>query len=56
MSPFHESNVFVAGGTSILNPEHIAEDYWSLHTQPRDAWTFEMDLRPYLHRNLVRNR
>ena len=30
----------------ILNPEHIAENYWYLHTQPRDAWTFEMDLRP----------
>ena len=32
----------------ILNPEHIAENYWYLHTQPRDAWTFEMDLRPYM--------
>ena len=34
----------------ILNPEHIAENYWYLHTQPRDAWTFEMDLRPYMER------
>jgi len=32
----------------ILNPEHIAQNYWYLHTQPRDAWTFEMDLRPYM--------
>ena len=24
----------------ILNPEHIAENYWYLHSQPRDAWTF----------------
>jgi NAD(P)-dependent dehydrogenase (short-subunit alcohol dehydrogenase family) len=32
----------------ILQPEHIAENYWYLHTQPRDAWTFEMDLRPYM--------
>jgi NAD(P)-dependent dehydrogenase (short-subunit alcohol dehydrogenase family) len=32
----------------ILKPEHIAENYWYLHTQPRDAWTFEMDLRPYM--------
>jgi len=32
----------------ILNPEHIAENYWQLHRQPRDAWTFELDLRPWL--------
>lgn len=32
----------------ILNPDHIAENYWFLHSQPRTAWTFEMDLRPYL--------
>jgi short-subunit dehydrogenase len=32
----------------ILSPEHIAENYWYLHQQPRDAWTFEMDLRPYM--------
>ena len=30
----------------ILNPESIAEMYWQIHTQSRDAWTFEMDLRP----------
>ena len=32
----------------ILDPRHIAENYWYLHTQPRDAWTFELDLRPYI--------
>ncbi|HEY8615857.1 SDR family oxidoreductase [Phenylobacterium sp.] len=31
----------------ILNPEHIAEAYWMLHAQPRDAWTHELDLRPW---------
>jgi short-subunit dehydrogenase len=31
----------------ILNPEHIAEAYWMLHRQPRDAWTHELDLRPW---------
>ena len=31
----------------ILNPEHIADNYWFLHSQPRDAWTFELDLRPW---------
>lgn len=31
----------------ILNPAHIADAYWHLHTQPRDCWTFELDLRPW---------
>lgn len=34
----------------ILDPDHIAENYWYLHCQPRDAWTFELDLRPYMER------
>jgi len=34
----------------ILNPEHIADSYWFLHSQPRDAWTFELDLRPWRER------
>ena len=34
----------------ILNPDHIAENYWHLHRQPRDAWTFELDLRPWNER------
>jgi len=34
----------------ILDPDHIAENYWHLHMQPRDAWTFELDLRPYMER------
>lgn len=32
----------------ILSPDHIAEMYWMLHTQPRDAWTHELDLRPWV--------
>lgn len=31
----------------ILDPDHIADAYWYLHTQPRDCWTFELDLRPW---------
>ena len=34
----------------ILNPDHIAESYWTLHAQPRDAWTFELDLRPWIEK------
>lgn len=32
----------------ILNPDHIAENYWRLHVQPRDSWTHELDLRPWI--------
>ncbi len=34
----------------LLDPDHIADSYWFLHTQPRDAWTFELDLRPWAER------
>jgi NAD(P)-dependent dehydrogenase (short-subunit alcohol dehydrogenase family) len=34
----------------ILNPVHIAENYWHLVQQPRDAWTHELDLRPWMER------
>ena len=34
----------------ILNPDHIADAYVMLHNQPRDAWTHELDLRPYLEK------
>ncbi|MBE0623862.1 MAG: SDR family oxidoreductase [Burkholderiales bacterium] len=32
----------------ILDPEAIAESYWQLHRQPRNAWTHELDLRPWI--------
>lgn len=34
----------------ILNPDHIAENYWQLHIQPRSAWTLELDLRPWMEK------
>ena len=34
----------------MLKPDDIAETYWQLHQQPRDAWTFEVDLRPWAER------
>ena len=30
----------------LMRPSSIAETYWQLYQQPRDAWTFELDLRP----------
>jgi NAD(P)-dependent dehydrogenase (short-subunit alcohol dehydrogenase family) len=32
----------------IVDPEAIAESYWQLHRQPRNAWTHELDLRPWI--------
>jgi NAD(P)-dependent dehydrogenase (short-subunit alcohol dehydrogenase family) len=32
----------------ILQPDEIADNYWQLHSQKRSAWTFELDLRPWL--------
>jgi NAD(P)-dependent dehydrogenase (short-subunit alcohol dehydrogenase family) len=32
---------------ALVDPESIADAYWFVHRQPRDAWTFELDLRPY---------
>lgn len=34
----------------MLNPDHIADAYWAIHAQPKDAWTFEMDIRPSVER------
>lgn len=34
----------------IVQPEHIADTYWYLHQQPRDAWTHELELRPWMER------
>jgi NAD(P)-dependent dehydrogenase (short-subunit alcohol dehydrogenase family) len=34
----------------ILTPDHIADMYWMLHRQPRDAWTHELDLRPWIEK------
>ncbi|WP_419912062.1 SDR family oxidoreductase [Hoeflea sp.] len=32
---------------TLMNPDSVAEAYWNLHRQSRDAWTFEMDIRPF---------
>ena len=32
----------------VLDPDHIAEAYWQIHRQPRDAWTHETELRPWM--------
>ncbi|MFV0276028.1 MAG: SDR family oxidoreductase [Parahaliea sp.] len=32
---------------TLMRPASVAQCYWQLHRQPRDAWTFELDIRPY---------
>ncbi len=32
---------------TLMDPASIAATYWHLHRQGRDAWTHELDLRPY---------
>ncbi len=32
----------------IVDPESIAEAYWQIHQQPRNAWTHETELRPWM--------
>ena len=31
---------------SLIQTSSVAEAYWALHTQSRDGWTHELDLRP----------
>lgn len=35
------------GDDGIIEPDDLAEVYWQLHNQPRSAWTFEQDVRPF---------
>lgn len=35
------------GPDGSLDPDAMAEAFWHMHTQPRSAWTHELDLRPY---------
>lgn len=35
------------GKDELLEPDEIAEAYWTLHCQKRSAWTHELDLRPF---------
>jgi NAD(P)-dependent dehydrogenase (short-subunit alcohol dehydrogenase family) len=31
----------------LMRPAAVAEAYWQLYQQPRDAWTFEHEIRPF---------
>ena len=34
----------------LLDPDAIAETYWHVLKQPRSAWTWEVELRPWMER------
>jgi NAD(P)-dependent dehydrogenase (short-subunit alcohol dehydrogenase family) len=35
---------------SMLDPDAIAESYWNVLQQPRSAWSWEMELRPWVEK------
>jgi NAD(P)-dependent dehydrogenase (short-subunit alcohol dehydrogenase family) len=42
--------VATVGEEGMLKPDDIAEIYLQLHNQPKSAWTFETDVRPWKER------
>jgi NAD(P)-dependent dehydrogenase (short-subunit alcohol dehydrogenase family) len=53
----HVAHVVIDGVIARKLPEEgklatdaIAELFWQIHSQPRSAWTFEADLRPWAER------
>jgi hypothetical protein len=35
---------------SMLDPDAIAESYWNVLQQPRSAWSWELELRPWVEK------
>ena len=31
----------------LMRPEAVAETYWQIYREPRDAWSFEREIRPF---------
>ena len=35
---------------SLLDPDAIAQTYWHLLQQPKSAWTWEVEMRPWVEK------
>ena len=42
----HPAYKELAAQDGIVNPKDLAENYLMLYKQPKNAWTFELDIRP----------
>ena len=40
----------MAENDGVVKPEDLAKNYLMLHEQPRNAWTFELDIRPWVEK------
>ena len=58
-TPFHATDASpiprelwkkLSNNNGVIQPENIANAFVYLSKQPKDAWTFEMDLRPWNER------
>ena len=43
----HRERMEKLGSEGAVHPDAVAETYWHLHLQPRNAWSHEVDLRPW---------
>ncbi|HUZ11622.1 MAG TPA: SDR family NAD(P)-dependent oxidoreductase [Caulobacteraceae bacterium] len=42
-----EAAVASIGPDQLMDPVSVANAYWALHAQSRDAWTHELEIRPF---------
>jgi len=43
----HAEHVKAVGPDGIVHPDDLADNYVNLYKQARNAWIFELDVRPY---------
>ncbi|HUQ75251.1 MAG TPA: SDR family NAD(P)-dependent oxidoreductase [Burkholderiales bacterium] len=48
--PGGDARAAARGADGMLEPDAIAETYLHVHRQPRSAWTFEVDVRPWVEK------